>query len=142
MPQMGQLPGVSCTTSGCIGQVYLTVWLPLAATSDVLQPVMAGIAAPNTSGISAIVIQVIFFIVVSHDYFEPENLPVLWGITHIGGKSVVPCPIRSQRRLRSGAGKIYETALDVGVDEFDANVVAHFKSLKSERKPAFGRRLE
>ena len=26
----------------------------------------------------------------------------------------------------SGAGEVYETALDVSVDEFDANVVAHF----------------
>jgi hypothetical protein len=89
MPQMGQLPGVSSTTSGCIGQVYLTVWLPLAATSDVLQPVMAGIAAPSTNVISAIVIQFLFFIVVSHSYFEPEFLPVLWGVTRIGVKSAV-----------------------------------------------------
>ena len=28
--------------------------------------------------------------------------------------------------FQSGAGKIYETALDVRVDEFDTNMVAHF----------------
>jgi hypothetical protein len=69
MPQMGQLPGVSRTTSGCIGQVYFTVWLPLAANSDVLQPVKAGITAPSTSVISAIVIQLIFFIFISSHHY-------------------------------------------------------------------------
>jgi hypothetical protein len=33
-------------------------------------------------------------------------------------------PVRNP--FQSGAGKIYETALDVGVDEFDTNVVANF----------------
>ena len=36
-------------------------------------------------------------------------------------------PVRSQ--LQSGAGKIYETALDISVDEFDANVIAHPETL-------------
>ena len=35
---------------------------------------------------------------------------------------------RSGRGL-SGAGEVYETALNVGVDEFDANVVAHVETL-------------
>ena len=87
MPQTGQLPGVFCTTSGYIGQVYLTLWLPLAANSGVLQPVMAGIAAPSTNVISAMVIQFVFFIIVSRHYFEPEILPVLWGVTRIGKRS-------------------------------------------------------
>jgi len=45
-------------------------------------------------------------------------------------------------RATSDAAEVYETALDVGVDEFDANGIAHFESLKTEREPAFGRRLE
>lgn len=31
--------------------------------------------------------------------------------------------------FQSGAGKIYETALDISVDEFDANVIAHLETL-------------
>jgi hypothetical protein len=52
----------------------LTVWLALVANPDVLQPVMAGITAPSTNVMSAIVIQFIFFIVVSYRYFEPKIL--------------------------------------------------------------------
>jgi len=96
MPQMGQLPAVLCTTSGCIGQVYLTVWLPLAASSDVLQPVMPEIAAPSTSVISAILVQFNCFIVVSPNYFQPEMLPVPWGVTRSAAKPAVLRPVRSR----------------------------------------------
>src|ERR1017187_3716470 len=41
----------------------------------------------------------------------------------------------------SGAGKVYEPALNVGMDEFNANTVTHLESLKAEREPAFSRRL-
>ena len=49
------------------------------------------------------------------------------------GKQMNPTPAADSHRENiqfiwdgSGAGKIYKTALDVGVDEFDANVVAYF----------------
>ena len=42
----------------------------------------------------------------------------------------------------SGAGKIYETALDIGVDEFDANMVTHLETLGALHEPAFGWRLK
>ena len=34
-----------------------------------------------------------------------------------------------RNRFQSGAGIIYETALDISVDEFDANVIAHLETL-------------
>jgi hypothetical protein len=40
-----------------------------------------------------------------------------------------------------GAGEIYETALDVGMDELDANVIAHLETLGTLREPPFGRWL-
>jgi hypothetical protein len=40
-----------------------------------------------------------------------------------------------------GACEIYETALDVGMDELDANMIAHFKTLGALHEPAFGRWL-
>jgi hypothetical protein len=55
---------------------------------------------------------------------------------------VTSCPVRSPRRLRLEAGEIYETALDIGVDKFDANMISHFESLKTERKSAFSWRLK
>ena len=42
----------------------------------------------------------------------------------------------------SGTAEINETTLNIGVEEFDANVITHFETLKTKREPAFGRRLE
>ena len=42
----------------------------------------------------------------------------------------------------SVAGEVDETALDVGVDEFDMNAVAHVEALEPALQPAFSRRLE
>jgi hypothetical protein len=61
-----------------------------------LQPVMPGIAAPSTSVISAILVQFNCFIVVSHNYFQPEMLPVPWGVTRSAAKPAVFRPIRSR----------------------------------------------
>ena len=47
----------------------------------------------------------------------------LWGVHPTTNRETYG-PDRSQ--LQSGAGKIYETALNIGVDEFDPDVVAHF----------------
>ena len=56
--------------------------------------------------------------------------------------SRVPMVLKKILNRRSGAAEVYETALDVRMDEFHANVVAHVESFKAEREPAFGRRLE
>ena len=42
----------------------------------------------------------------------------------------------------SDAAEVDEAALDIGVEELDANVIAHFEAFKAEGQPAFGRRLE
>ena len=42
----------------------------------------------------------------------------------------------------SVAHKVYETALDVGVNQFDVDVVAHVETMETALQPAFGRRLE
>jgi len=47
----------------------------------------------------------------------------LWGLHPITNCETYG-PVQSQ--LPSTPGKIYETALHIGVNEFDANVIAHF----------------
>ena len=42
----------------------------------------------------------------------------------------------------SGADKIYETALDIGVNKFNMNMVTHFETLGALHEAAFGRRPE
>ena len=54
MPHFGHLPGLSDTTSGCIGQVYClavaVVWLEFVTPPESawLQPIAPGISALNT----------------------------------------------------------------------------------------------
>ena len=60
-----------------------------------------------------------------------------WGVTRIGVKSAGSCPVRHPQRLRLGADKIYETALNVGGDQFDTNLDAHFETLSALHEPAF-----
>ena len=43
---------------------------------------------------------------------------------------------------KSVAHKVDETALDVGTDQLDVNVVAHVETLETALQPAFRRRLE
>jgi hypothetical protein len=47
----------------------------------------------------------------------------LWGVHPIRDRETYGL-VRNQ--FQSGAGKIYKTALDIGVGEFDPNMVAHF----------------
>jgi len=55
MPHLGQSPGLSCTTSGCIEQVYFTFFAsfgaPLVAvlSLDPVQPVMSGVRIPSVA---------------------------------------------------------------------------------------------
>ena len=48
------------------------------------------------------------------------------------------------KRMEDGsvAHKVDKTALDVGVDQFDVDTVAHVETLEPALQPAFGRRLE
>ena len=43
---------------------------------------------------------------------------------------------------RSVAREVYETTLDVGVDQLDTDAVAHVETVKPALEPAFRRRLE
>lgn len=45
-------------------------------------------------------------------------------------------------RGESVAREVDETTLDVGVDQLDADAVAHVETLESALQPPFGRRLE
>jgi hypothetical protein len=50
--------------------------------------------------------------------------------------------VQRRRNCNSVPHKVDETALDVGVDQFDADAVAHAETLESALEPAFCRRLE
>ena len=63
----------------------------------------------------------------------------LWGLHPITNCETYG-PVQSQ--LPSTPGKIYETALHIGVNEYDANVIAHLETLRALHEPAFRRRLE
>ena len=81
MPHFGQSPGVLCTTSGCILQVYLWTWaLPCSSESTCLQPTMK-VAAPASSP-NAAMIDLNFVICCS---FEDSSPSVIFSCGFSGG---------------------------------------------------------